>query len=188
VKILGFILGLEHRNDLSPYRLQRDRHIFIAGGGQFHCCEYLSCLNLDLSGIAAKRQPQHQSQEPFVAIGEGGGNLSTGQKQLVSFARAVLADPKIFVMDEATSSVDTETEKLIQDGLHAVLAGRISIIIAHRLSTIRSADQILVIDAGRTIEQGTHHDLISKRGRYYELYTQQFTEEKAGEILAHADE
>jgi len=121
-------------------------------------------------------------------VGEGGGKLSTGQKQFVSFARAVLARPRIFVMDEATSSVDTETEKRIQDGLHAVLAGRISFIIAHRLSTIRSADRILLIDGGRVLERGSHHDLIRRRGRYYELYTNQFTEERATEIIEHPGE
>ena len=115
-------------------------------------------------------------------VGEGGNRLSTGQKQLVSFARAILADPQIFIMDEATSSIDTETETLIQKGLHAVLRGRISFVIAHRLSTIRSADQILVIDRGRIIEQGAHSDLISLRGHYYDLYTRRFrseTEERA---------
>jgi len=102
---------------------------------------------------------------------------------VVSFARAVLADPQIFVMDEATSSVDTETERLIQDGLHAVLAGRISFVIAHRLSTIRSADLILLIDGGIVIEQGTHAELIGRRGRYYHLYTNQFAEERAEAVL-----
>ena len=121
-------------------------------------------------------------------VGEGGGNLSTGQKQLVSFARAVLADPQIFVMDEATSSVDTETERLIQDGLAGVLAGRISFIIAHRLSTIRSADMILVIDGGRIVEQGTHASLIADRGRYYKLYTNQFAEERTSQLLARHDD
>ena len=116
-------------------------------------------------------------------VGQGGGKLSTGQKQLVSFARAVLADPQIFVMDEATSSIDTETERLIQEGLHAVLAGRISFVIAHRLSTIRSANLILVIDGGRVIEQGTHAELIGRRGRYYDLYTNQFAEERAEAVL-----
>ena len=116
-------------------------------------------------------------------VGEGGGNLSMGQRQLISFARAVLADPKIFVMDEATSSVDTEAEQLIQRGLHSVLSGRISFVIAHRLSTIKSADVIVVIDGGRIIERGTHHDLIAAKGRYYELYTQQFTRQKEDEIL-----
>ncbi len=121
-------------------------------------------------------------------VGEAGVKLSTGQKQLVSFARAILADPQIFVMDEATSSVDTETEQLIQQGLTAVLQGRISFIIAHRLSTIRSADVILVIDEGKIAEQGNHHELIQQKGRYYELYTSQFAEEKTSEILGHGTE
>jgi len=121
-------------------------------------------------------------------VGEGGGSLSTGQKQLVSFARAVLADPQIFVMDEATSSVDTETERLIQEGLAGVLAGRISFIIAHRLSTIRSADIILVIDDGHIIEQGSHASLIAKKGRYYNLYTNQFAEEQTSQLLARSDD
>lgn len=117
-------------------------------------------------------------------VGEGGVNLSTGQKQLISFARAVLADPQLFVMDEATSSIDTETEQRIQEGLHEILQGRLSFIIAHRLSTIRSADLILVIKEGQIVEQGNHHDLILGKGHYYELYTNQFTQEKENEILA----
>ncbi|MDY7010731.1 MAG: ABC transporter ATP-binding protein [Planctomycetota bacterium] len=117
-------------------------------------------------------------------IGEGGTKLSTGQKQLVSFARAILADPQIFVMDEATSSVDTVTEQLIQKGLEKVLAGRISFVIAHRLSTIRSADRILVIEKGRVVEEGTHSELIRLKGEYYELYTNQYTEDRQAEILA----
>jgi ATP-binding cassette subfamily B protein len=116
-------------------------------------------------------------------VGPAGNRLSVGQRQLVSFARAVLADPQIFVMDEATSSVDTETEKAIQAGLAAVLRGRISFIVAHRLSTIRSANPIVVIDAGQIIERGTHHDLIRLRGRYYQLYTNQFTREREAELL-----
>ena len=116
-------------------------------------------------------------------VGPGGNKLSVGQRQLISFARAVLADPQIFVMDEATSSVDTETEKAIQAGLAAVLRGRISFIVAHRLSTIRSANLIVVIDGGQIIERGTHHELIRLRGRYYQLYTNQFTREKEAELL-----
>ena len=116
-------------------------------------------------------------------VGEGGNRLSTGQKQLVSFARAILANPQIFIMDEATSSIDTETEALIQKGLHAILRGRISFVIAHRLSTIRSADQILVIDRGKIIEQGPHSGLIARKGHYYNLYTRQFRRETEAQVL-----
>ncbi len=119
-------------------------------------------------------------------VGKGGSKLSTGQKQLVSLARAVLADPQVFVMDEATSSVDTETERLIQAGIETVLAGRISFVIAHRLSTIRSADRILVVEGGRIVESGTHAELIRRRGRYYELYTNQFTQERTDQVLRAA--
>ncbi len=111
-------------------------------------------------------------------IGEGGALLSTGEKQLVSFARALIANPQIFIMDEATSSIDTETEKLIQDGMRNVFEGRISFVIAHRLSTIRSADQILVVQKGVIEEQGTHEELLANRGHYYELYVNQFRRER----------
>jgi ATP-binding cassette subfamily B protein len=114
-------------------------------------------------------------------VGERGDRLSTGQKQLVSFARAVLADPQILVMDEATSSVDTETERRIQAGLARVLAGRTSFVIAHRLSTIRGADRILVIEGGRIVEQGTHRELLALGGRYHALYTRQRIRESARE-------
>jgi ATP-binding cassette subfamily B protein len=107
-------------------------------------------------------------------VGEGGGRLSVGQKQLVSLARAVLADPEIFIMDEATSSVDTLTESLIQEGMEVLMEGRTSFVIAHRLSTIRRADRILVIEDGEVSEEGSHDELIRARGHYYSLYTQQF--------------
>ncbi len=107
-------------------------------------------------------------------VGEGGVPLSTGQKQLLSLARAILAQPEIFVMDEATSSVDTLTETLIQQAMEKLMRGRTSFIIAHRLSTIRRADRILVIDGGCIVEQGTHAELLRQRGRYYDLYTRQF--------------
>jgi ATP-binding cassette subfamily B protein len=111
-------------------------------------------------------------------VGEGGNLLSVGQKQLISLARAVLAKPEIFIMDEATSSVDTLTETLIQKGMEALMHGRTSFIIAHRLSTIRRADRIVVIEAGRIAEMGTHAELLRNRGHYYRLYTQQFKFEK----------
>ena len=109
--------------------------------------------------------------------GEGGMLLSTGQKQLVSFARVIAANPKIFVLDEATSSIDTETEQLIQSAITNVLQGRTSFIVAHRLSTIRNADRILVIHDGMITEDGTHDELMQKKGSYYELYTNQFRDE-----------
>ena len=111
-------------------------------------------------------------------VGEGGNLLSVGQKQLISLARAVLARPEIFIMDEATSSVDTLTEALIQKGMEALMQGRTSFIIAHRLSTIRRADRIVVIEAGCIAEMGTHAELLRNRGHYYSLYTQQFKFEK----------
>lgn len=117
-------------------------------------------------------------------VGEGGGRLSTGQKQLVSLARAILADPQVFVMDEATSSVDTETEGLIQRGIERILRGRISFVIAHRLSTIRNANQILVLDHGRIVERGTHGELLALGGRYHRLYTNQATRETEERVLA----
>jgi ATP-binding cassette subfamily B protein len=110
-------------------------------------------------------------------VGEGGNLLSTGQKQLVSLARAVLANPEIFIMDEATSSVDTLTEALIQRGMENLMRGRTSFVVAHRLSTIRRANRILVIEAGKIIEMGSHNELLRKRGHYYRLYTKQFRAE-----------
>jgi ATP-binding cassette subfamily B protein len=110
-------------------------------------------------------------------VGEGGNLLSVGQKQLISLARAVLAKPELFIMDEATSSVDTLTEALIQKGMDNLMQGRTSFIIAHRLSTIRRADRILVIEDGEIAEMGTHSELMRLRGKYYRLYTQQFRSE-----------
>jgi ATP-binding cassette subfamily B protein/subfamily B ATP-binding cassette protein MsbA len=107
-------------------------------------------------------------------LGEGGGTLSQGQRQLVAFARAVLADPRILILDEATANIDTRTEGVIQRALGTLLAGRTSVVIAHRLSTIRSADLILVIDAGRIVERGTHDELIEANGVYADLHRRQF--------------
>lgn len=111
-------------------------------------------------------------------VGEGGGNLSTGQKQLISFARAIVGNPAVFVLDEATSSIDTETERVIQNAIEKILSDRTSFVVAHRLSTIVSADKILVIKNGSIDEAGTHSELIKKKGYYYRLYTNQLLQEK----------
>ncbi len=116
-------------------------------------------------------------------VGEGGDRLSTGEKQLISFARAVLADPRIFVLDEATSSIDTQTEQLIQNAIEYLLRDRTSFLIAHRLSTIRNADLILVVKDGRIVEQGTHEELLKARGYYHTLYTKQFEQESMEGVL-----
>lgn len=116
-------------------------------------------------------------------VGECGDRLSTGQRQLVALARAVLRDPQIFIMDEATSSVDTATERIIQAGIEAALRDRLAFVIAHRLSTIRRADLILVIDGGRIVESGVHKDLLARRGRYFELYTSQYAAEREAELF-----
>ncbi len=116
-------------------------------------------------------------------VGEGGDRLSTGEKQLISFARAVLADPRIFVLDEATSSIDTQTEQLIQDAIDHLLKDRTSFLIAHRLSTIRKADLIMVVKDGKIVEQGKHEELLRAKGYYHDLYSKQFAEESQAKIL-----
>ena len=120
-------------------------------------------------------------------VGESGGRLSTGEKQLISFARAILADPAIFVLDEATSSIDTGTEQLIQKATEKLLKGHTSFVIAHRFSTIRNADLILVVKDGKIIEQGTHKELLAEKGYYHDLYYMQFEEEAAMQVFAEQD-
>ena len=115
-------------------------------------------------------------------VGEGGENLSLGEKQLISFARAILSDPRIFIMDEATSSVDTLTEAKIQKGIKTLIQGRTSIIIAHRLSTIKNCDRILVIKGGSIVEEGSHYQLMSDKGYYYDLYTRQLSDSSEVEL------
>ena len=125
----------------------------------------------------------HMAQGYDSDVGEGGGQLSTGEKQLISFARAVLADPRIFVLDEATASIDTKTEALIQEAISTLLTGRTSFLIAHRLSTIRKADLILVVRAGKIIERGTHQELMALGGYYADLYNKQFETESAQSVF-----
>ncbi len=131
-----------------------------------------ACRAVDAEDFILKMEKGYDTE-----VGEGGSRLSTGQKQLISFARALIAKPAIFVLDEATSSVDTQTEQKLQAAISVALTGRTSFIIAHRLSTIRSADLILVIKGGKIIERGTHAELLGQRGYYYTLYANQFREE-----------
>ena len=112
-------------------------------------------------------------------LGGDGGNLSQGQRQLLAIARAAVADPPVLILDEATSSIDTRTEKLVQDGMDALMKGRTTFVIAHRLSTVRNADCIMVLEQGRIIERGTHDELIEKKGKYYQLYTGNFADATA---------
>lgn len=129
--------------------------------------------------VAAKLPHGYESN-----VGESGGRLSVGEKQLISFARAILADPAIFVLDEATSSIDTKTEQLIQNAVEHLLKGHTSFVIAHRLSTIRRADLILVVKDGAIIERGTHRELLDRGGYYCELYRRQYEEEAAMRVFA----
>ena len=128
-----------------------------------------------MKAVAADGIPERMGKGYDSEVGEGGDLLSTGEKQLISFARAVLADPAIFVLDEATSSIDTVTEKKIQEATSYLLNGRTSFVIAHRLSTIRQADVILMVNDGKIVEQGTHDELMAKRGAYYDLYIRSYS-------------
>ncbi len=137
---------------------------------------------------AAKAVSAHEVVEKLehgynTKVGEGGDHLSTGEKQLISFARAVIANPRIFVLDEATSSIDTQTEQLIQAAIAHILKDRTSFLIAHRLSTIRHAHTILVVKDGKITDSGTHKELMDKKGYYFELYSKQFEEESAMRVL-----
>ncbi|MBR5289417.1 MAG: ATP-binding cassette domain-containing protein, partial [Erysipelotrichaceae bacterium] len=137
---------------------------------------------------AAKMVSAHQFIMSFddgyqTEVGESGSRLSTGQKQLICFARAVLADPAFYVLDEATASIDTETERIVQDAIETTMKEKTSFVVAHRLSTIVSADRILVIKKGKIVEDGTHRQLMELKGYYYRLYTNQFKENLEKQLL-----
>jgi ATP-binding cassette subfamily B protein len=140
--------------------------------------EIYRALDLVSAGDVVRRMEHGLDSE----VGEGGDLLSLGEKQLLSFARALLADPRILILDEATASVDTVTEKKIQDAIRTIIQGRTSFVIAHRLSTVVDADIILVVKDGRITERGTHRELLEKHGYYYELFTRQF-EETAADLV-----
>src|SRR6266498_1487383 len=144
--------------------------------------EAMSALKLANADSVMERLPQ----EYQTVLGERGSGLSQGQRQLLAIGRAALADPRILILDEATSSVDTRTERLIQKAFDELLKGRTAFVIAHRLSTIRNADIILVLKDGQIIERGKHDELLAKRGFYYELYMSQFKkqEDAAAEAIA----
>ena len=108
---------------------------------------------------------------PSPVLTGDGANLSQGQRQLLSIARAAIADPPVLILDEATSSIDTRTEKIVQEGMDRLMHGRTTFVIAHRLSTIKNSECIMVLEQGRIIERGSHDDLIEEQGRYYQLYT-----------------
>ena len=137
-----------------------------------------------IRAVSAQDVIDHLEQGLDTDVGEGGDLLSTGEKQLISFARAVLADPRILILDEATASVDTMTEAKIQEATASITAGRTCIMIAHRLSTVRNADIILVVKDGKIVEQGTHPQLLAQNGYYKELYTRQYEDEATAQILS----
>jgi subfamily B ATP-binding cassette protein MsbA len=133
----------------------------------------------EVSRIAHCEEFIQQFEKKYdTVVGERGVKLSGGQRQRIAIARAILADPKLLILDEATSSLDSESEALIQDGLRSLRQGRTTFVIAHRLSTIRSADQILVLEAGEIVERGTHEDLLAADGRYRQLYDKQYNFER----------
>jgi ATP-binding cassette subfamily B protein len=141
--------------------------------------EVMAAIKLANADTFIERLPEKYD----TVLGERGSGLSQGQRQLLSIARAALADPRILILDEATSSVDTRTERLIQKAFDKLLSGRTSFVIAHRLSTIRNADQILVLKAGQIIERGRHDELLEKKGFYYDLYMSQFKKQEELEAV-----
>jgi ATP-binding cassette subfamily B protein len=141
--------------------------------------EVMSAIRLANADLFIERLPEKYD----TVLGERGSGLSQGQRQLLSIARAALSDPKILILDEATSSVDTRTERLIQKAFDELLKGRTAFVIAHRLSTIVNADIILVLDKGQIVERGVHAELLVKQGFYYDLYMSQFKKQEDMEAV-----
>ncbi|HET6350170.1 MAG TPA: ABC transporter ATP-binding protein, partial [Candidatus Krumholzibacteria bacterium] len=183
--------------DVREYRLgELRRHIatvlqdvFLFSGSVAH---NIHLGNPDIGEEKIREVARYINAERFIErlpekyeenVGERGSSLSVGERQLLSFARALVYDPRVLVLDEATSSVDTETEYLVQDALRKFMANRTSIVIAHRLSTIRYVDRIIVLHKGRVIEEGTHAELLEKNGHYARLYELQFKDQEKTQLL-----
>ncbi|MCB5264250.1 MAG: ATP-binding cassette domain-containing protein, partial [Candidatus Cloacimonadaceae bacterium] len=155
--------------------------VFIFSG---NISENIALNNTDMSEDEIRQVAKYVNADKFISqlphrynepVMERGATLSTGQRQLIAFARVLAYNPSIFILDEATSNIDTETELLIQDALEKIIKDRTSIIIAHRLSTIQHADRIIVLHKGKIVEEGSHFDLLDKKGLYYDLYRLQYT-------------
>jgi ATP-binding cassette subfamily B protein len=146
--------------------------------------EVIEAANLAHADSFIERLPEGYK----TVLGERGSGVSQGQRQLIAIARAALANPRILILDEATSSVDTRTERLIQQALEKLLEGRTSFVIAHRLSTIKNADQLLVLDQGQIVERGKHSELLARKGFYYNLYMSQFRREDTEESKSLSDQ